>query len=369
MLRLTPGALSSQRLEHRPGGYPSELYLHGGLGPTSIDAIQFENGKATYYPWGRTLDLGEMRQRGISLWVRIRGLENRQLIHQVLDSLNVPEILREPLLGVPQRPQVDCLNTAVLVVIHRLATANTPGHLISDQVGLLLLPGLLITVEEAAMGRQPFAELSDWIVSGEAVVEESDLDDILHFLIDDILDDLFPILETISHQLDSLEESVLRRPKPKLLSRTFRLRGNLRTIRSQIWPLRHQIQILLREHQTILGREALGGFQEMGELVQLLFENCEMLRNQCDAITQAYSVGVGNRMNQVMKTLTILTSIFAPLTFIAGIYGMNFDNMPELKWKYGYFIALIVMTMIAILQLYWLWKRGWFQDWTGQKQL
>ena len=124
--------------------------------------------------------------------------------------------------------------------------------------------------------------------------------------------------------------------------------------------------ILLREHQTLLGREALGGFQEMGELVQLLYENCEMLRNQCDAITQAYSVGIGNRMNQVMKTLTILTSIFAPLTFIAGIYGMNFEHMPELKWRYGYLMVCLLMLVTAMIQSYWLWKRGWFQDWTGQ---
>ena len=366
MLRLTPGALSSQRLEHRPGGYPSELYVHGGLGPTSIDAIQFEEGQGHLLSNPSAEDLHLLRERGISCWVRIRGLANKEVIERVLSALAVPSVLWSPLLEVPQRPQVDCLNAAVLVVIHRLGFAASPGQLISDQVGLLLLPGLLITVEEAAKG-EAFPELSNWLLSGEAIVEDRDLDDILHFLIDDILDDIFPILEIISHHLDILEESVLRRPKPKLLSKTFRFRGNLRTIRSQIWPLRHQIQILLREHQSLLGKEALGGFQEMGELVQLLYENCEMLRNQCDAITQAYSVGVGNRMNQVMKTLTILTSIFAPLTFIAGIYGMNFENMPELKWKSGYFIVLAVMAIVASLQAYWLWKRGWFQDCTAQR--
>jgi len=285
---------------------------------------------------------------------------------KVFDALGVPPVLREPLIETPQRPQVDCLNAVIMVVIHRLASAATPGHLISDQVGVLLLPGVLITVEEVSRSGA-FPELTTWILSGEAVIEENDLDDILHFVIDDILDDIFPMLEKISYQLDGLEESVLRRPKPKLLAHTFRYRANLRTIRSQIWPLRHQIQILLREHQSLLGKEALGGFQEMGELVQLLYENCEMLRNQCDAITQAYSVGVGNRMNQVMKTLTILTSIFAPLTFIAGIYGMNFENMPELKWHYGYFGILILMGLIGFIQAYWLWKRGWFQDWTAQR--
>lgn len=366
MLRLTPGAFTSQTLEQRPGGYPSELYLHGGLGPTSIDAIHFEEGKAHQNSHPSSTDLHTMREQGVSLWVRIRGLADKASIQDCFDALGVPQVLRTPLLEVPQRPQVDCLNSALVVIIHRLAFATTPGHLISDQVGLLLLPSVLITVEEAAKGKA-FPDLTDWLLSGESVVGDTDLDDILHFLIDDILDDIFPMLESISHRLDSLEESVLRRPKPKLLTNTFRFRGNLRTIRSQIWPLRHQIQILLRERQSILGKEALVGFHEMGELVQLLYENCEMLRNQCDAITQAYSVGIGNRMNQVMKTLTILTSIFAPLTFIAGIYGMNFENMPELKWKYGYFLALVAMALVAALQGWWLWKRGWFQDWTAQK--
>ncbi|MFN9629934.1 MAG: magnesium/cobalt transporter CorA [Cyanobacteriota bacterium] len=365
MLRLTPGALSSQRLEQRPGGFPRGLYQSGGLAPTQIDAIHFEGGQAHHHGEATAEALAILRQE-FSLWVRVRGLAGTRTIEDLFAALDVPPVLRQPLVEVPQRPQVDCLDTAILVVIHRLGYAATPGHLISDQVGLLLLPGLLITVEESGDG-EPFPDLTQWLLSPERLIEQSDLDDILHFLVDDILDDFFPILENISHYLDGLEEAVLRRPKPHLLNHTFRYRGNLRTIRSQVWPLRHQIQILLREHQTLLGKEALGGFHEMGELVQLLYENTEMLRTQCDAITQAYSVGISNRMNQVMKTLTILTSVFAPLTFIAGIYGMNFENMPELAWRYGYFIILVVMVNVALLQAYWLWKRGWFQDWTAQQ--
>jgi magnesium transporter len=364
VLRLTPGALSSQRLDQRPGGLPKDLFIYGGVGPTRIDALRFRAGKIDHLPNTTIDELNDFRNQ-FNLWVRIRGLKNTSYIEDVLDSLHVPAVLQAPLLDMPQRPQVDCLDAAVLVVVHRLGYAATPGHLISDQVGLLLLPGLLISVEELSTDRA-FPELTSWLLSGQTSVQDCDLDDILHFLVDDILDDIFPILEHISHHIDALEEAVLRRPKPKLLSHTFRYRGNLRTIRTQIWPLRHQIQILLREHQSLLGKEALVGFQEMGELVQLLYENCEMLRHQCDAITQAYSVGISNRMNQVMKTLTILTSVFAPLTFIAGIYGMNFEFMPELKLRYGYFLVLFLMAVIATIQGLWLWNRGWFQDWTGQ---
>jgi magnesium transporter len=275
-------------------------------------------------------------------------------------------MLLPPLLEVPQRSRVDGLGEAVIVVLHRLSFARDPLHLLSSQVGLLLLPNLLVTFEEAPAG-ESFPELTAWLESRVGEVEHRDLDDILHFLVDELLDALFPMLEQIANRLDDLEEAALRDPKPKLLARAFVYRSNLRTIRNQVWPLRHQIRVLLRQRQQLLGPEALVGFQEMADLVELLFENCELLRHQCDAITQAYAASVGNRMNQVMKTLTILTSIFAPLTFIAGIYGMNFENMPELRWHLGYLYCIVLMAIVSLIQAYWLWRRGWFADWTAPR--
>ena len=367
MLRLTPGAFSSQLLEHRPAELPSQLFVHGGAAPTRIDAVVFEAEAPQHWPQPSSEAINTLRRRGVPLWLRLRGLADSAAIRALLERLMVPPVLAEPLLRPPQRPQVDCIEDAVLVVLHRLGFASDPDRLLSDQVGVLLLPGLLITVEEAPITAEPFPDLTSWLLERSPAIEDRDLDDILHFLIDDLLDELFPILETISHRLDDLEELVLRRPKPKLLSRTFRYRSLLRAVRGQVWPLRHQIRMLLREHQQLLGPEAMGGFQEMDGIVELLFENCELLRSQCDAITQAYGASVGNRMNQVMKTLTILTSIFAPLTFIAGIYGMNFRLMPELEWRFGYPMVLLLMAVVAAIQAWWLWRRGWFQDWTAQR--
>lgn len=307
--------------------------------------------------------LQDLLRPGMPVWLRVMGLWDTHQIQAMLRPLAVPDMLLPPLLEVPQRPRVDSLGDALLVVLHRLSFSRDPMHLISSQVGFLLLPEQLITFEEAPIG-DSFPLLTEWLEQQEGAVEHRDLDDILHFLVDELLDALFPMLEQISNRLDDLEEAVLRHPKPKLLSRTFVYRSNLRTIRSQIWPLRHQIRVLLRQRQQLLGPEALSGFQEMGELVELLFDSTDLLRNQCDAITQAYAASVGNRMNQVMKTLTIITSIFAPLSFLAGVYGMNFENMPELKWTYGYYLCLTLMAVVAAIQAYWLWRRGWFEDWT-----
>lgn len=366
MLRLTPGALTSELLEQRPAGLPTHLFMHGGRGPTVIDAVLFAAEGPHLHALAPSEDPACLAAAPGPLWLRVRGLADTGRIQAVLEGLGIAPLLIPPLLEAPQRPQVDCLEEAILVVVHRLGFARDPAHLVSDQVGLLLLPGLLVTVEEACHG-PAFPDLTRWLLSRVGAVEDRDLDDLLHFLVDDILDELFPILERTAHQLDALEERALRRPTPVLLSQAFQFRTNVRTIRNQVWPLRHQIRVLLREHLPLLGPEASQGFQEMEEIVELLFENCELLRGQCDAITQAYTASVGNRMNQVMKTLTILTTIFAPLTFIAGIYGMNFQNMPELRWRIGYPGALALMALVAGVQAFWLWRRGWFQDWTAPR--
>ncbi len=366
MLRPTPGALRSYRLEERPAAIPTQLYVHGGRQPSRFSVVVFESEGPRLHSLRSPEELSALKRRGVPLWLRVMGLSDPRPITAMLQALDVPAMLLPPLLEVPQRPRVDSLGEALLVVLHRFSFAHDPAHLISSQVGALLLPGLLVSFEEAPAG-EAFPELTDWLESQVGATDLRDLDDILHFLVDEILDQLFPMLELIANRLCDLEEAALREPRPKLLTRTFQHRSNLLTIRGQIWPLRHQIRVLLRQRQELLGREATAGFQDMGELVDLLFENCELLRNQCDAITQSYAASVGNRMNQVMKTLTILTSIFAPLTFIGGVYGMNFENMPELKWRYGYAYAMALMALVALIQVYWLWRRQWFEDWTAPR--
>lgn len=363
VLRPTPGALVSQRLEERPAGLRSHPDGPPDRLPTRVDLIVFEADGPRLLPIAPQASLQPFQRNGLPLWLRIRGLADQRRILSLCQQLQVPAELLPPLLDVPQRPRVDCFSHALLVVLHRLGSARDPAQLLSDQVGLLLLPGLLITLEEVASD-ESFPALTDWLLSRTGMLEDRDLDDTLHFLIDDLLDGFFPLLERIANRLDDLEEETLRQPRPRLLSSAFQYRSNVRAIRGQVWPLRHQIRLLLRQHQPLLGPEALVGFQDMADLVELLFENCELLRSQCDAITQAYAASVGNRMNQVMKTLTILTSIFAPLSFIAGIYGMNFQHMPELSWRLGYTYVLTLMLVVALVQSCWLWRRGWFQDWT-----
>ncbi|MCP9818547.1 magnesium/cobalt transporter CorA [Synechococcus sp. Cruz-9H2] len=363
MTRFDPGTLRSRRLAERPGDLPSQLFIHGGRAPTRLSVLCFEPTGIEERELAGAQELGPLLSRGVPLWVRLQGMADMTMIRTVLDTLGVPPHVQAPLLEHPRRPRVDSIGDVVLAVLHRFSFSETPDRLIGEQVGFLLLPDLLISLEEVPSAGS-FPQLTQWLSYLDPAPTREDLDDILHFLIDELLDGFFPLLEHLAELLEQLEEAALLRPKPRLLSRTYQTRSSLRDIRGQVWPLRHQIMVLLRQNQRLLGPDALHGFHDMEQRVVLIFEACELLRHQCDSVTDAYMASISNRMNQVMKTLTIVSTIFAPLTFIAGIYGMNFINMPELSLKYGYFIILLLMGLVALLQSFWLWRRGWFQDWT-----
>ncbi len=345
---------------------PTALYVAGGRAKTEFCVVDLDPAGVQLIPLARASALRDHCQSGRPLWLRITGLEQPHAIREALTILGVPDLFHPLLLDVPQATRVDSFGDVITVVMHRLRLSRDPAVLVSDQVGMVLLPHVLISVEESP-SEQPFAPLIQWLQTKAPPPGAEDLDDLLHFMVDSLLDPLLPMLEQMANRLDDLEEAALRDPSPKLLNRAFQLRSNLREIRRQLWPLRNQLMVFLRQNQPIMGPEGLKGFKDMIQTVAHLFDTCEMLRHQCDSVTEAHVASTGNRMNQIMKTLTIVSTIFAPLTFLAGIYGMNFEFMPELKWSYGYPACLAVMALIATVQATWLWRRGWFVDWTGTR--
>ena len=366
-LRPTPGSLDSRRLEERPGQMPNSLYLAGGRASTVLSAVVLWPAGAEQRPLATLTELEALLAQGVPIWLRINGMGQPHLIRDALRRCRIPEAFAPLVVDTPQTTRVDSMGDVIAVVLHRLRFSRDPLNLISDQVSMLLTHNCLISIEEAPSS-EPFASLTDWLVSKTPTAAAEDLDDLLHYMVDHILDGIFPMLEQMANRLDDLEEAALRDPRPRVLSRAYQLRGNLRRIRQQLWPLRHQILLFLRQNQPVMGPDGLQGFQEMAQNVEQIFESCEILRHQCDAVTEAHMASTGNRMNQIMKTLTIVSTIFAPLTFIAGIYGMNFDNMPELHWRYGYIASLVLMGAIATIQAIYLWRRGWFEDWTAPRR-
>ena len=370
-VRRSSYAVKPRRLSERPGDLPGPLFVHGGLAPTGLSALLFAaEGVSTHLELSLE-QLQDLLERDQPLWVRLKGLGSPALLATVMSTLQVPEDLHAVLVETPQRTRVDAVGDVLQVVTHRLSMGSG-GRVISEQVGVVLMPNVVLTVEEVPR-RVAFPEFTDWLVKLPESPDRSLLDDMFFFLLDEVLDEVLPLLEDLAEELDQLEEASLRRPTPRLLRQAYDIRSDLRRVRTVVWPLRSQLIVLIRQGKRLLDREALRGFREVSTHVDVAFETAEVLRHQCDGVTASYMASISNRMNQVMKVLTVISSIFVPLTFIAGVYGMNFDpevspwNMPEIEAPYGYVICIAVMALISLTQVLWFRRQGWFQDWTGMR--
>ena len=370
-VRRSSYAVKPRRLSERPGDLPGPLFVHGGLAPTGLSALLFAaEGVSTHLELSLE-QLQDLLERDQPLWVRLKGLGSPALLATVMSTLQVPEDLHAVLVETPQRTRVDAVGDVLQVVTHRLSMGSG-GRVISEQVGVVLMPNVVLTVEEVPR-RVAFPEFTEWLVKLPESPDRALLDDIFFFLLDEVLDEVLPLLEDLAEELDQLEEASLRRPTPRLLRQAYDIRSDLRRVRTVVWPLRSQLIVLIRQGKRLLDREAVRGFREVSTHVDVVFETAEVLRHQCDGVTASYMASISNRMNQVMKVLTVISSIFVPLTFIAGVYGMNFDpevspwNMPELEWPYGYVLCMVVMGLISLTQVLWFRRQGWFQDWTGMR--
>ncbi|MFZ9946456.1 MAG: CorA family divalent cation transporter, partial [Vulcanococcus sp.] len=298
-LRPTPGPLDSRRLEERPGEMPNSLYLAGGRAPTTFSALVLWPSGPELVALASPTQLEDLLSQGVPIWLRVTGMGQPHQIRQVLERCRIPSAFSQLVLDTPQSTRVDSMGDVIAVVLHRLRFSRDPLNLVSDQVSMLLTHNCLISIEEAPSAT-PFASLTDWLMQKVPLAAAEDLDDLLHYMVDNILDGIFPMLEQMANRLDDLEEAALRDPRPRILTRSYQLRANLRRIRQQLWPLRHQILLFLRQNQPVMGPDGLLGFQEMAQNVEQIFESCEILRHQCDAVTEAHMASTGNRMNQIM---------------------------------------------------------------------
>ena len=365
--RLAPDSIPEPLpLLERPGDLPAHLFLHGGKAPFSCKVLQFDDEVVSTFQVHNYDEFESLIPSQALMWLQFRGLANIDLLHQYLSLLSLEPSVIDIILTFPQKSRITSTNNSVLAVLHEFSLATDPTHLISTQYNLVLTNRMLITIQENP--QRTFNDLEAWLNNKTNNVKAIDLDNLFHFVVDDILDSHLPMLESMSVFLDDLEERALLKPKPSILNRAYQVRFNHRVARRQLWPLRNELIILLRQSQRLLGPVAREGLHDMADHVNTLLEIGDSIRLQLNSINDAYMASTGNVMNQIIKTLTIVSTIFAPLTFIAGIYGMNFENMPELKWKYGYLYSLILMALIALFQAYFLWKRGWFQDLSGRNR-
>jgi len=289
-------------------------------------------------------------------WLNIVGLHDVTLLDHVTSIFDIHRLTGEDILNVGQRAKLEDFNHYLQVVVKMWS-----GELVKsqeEQVSLLLFKQGVVTFQEKT--GDVFEGVRGRLESGKGTIRSRGADYLLYALLDALVDDYFILLENVGDQMEQLEEEVLFDANENKLKEIHELRRKMQLIRRSIYPLREVIGMFQKIDSDLIERETKLFVRDLYDHVIQVIETLEVQREVIVSLLDLYMNTVSNKMNNVMKVLTIIATIFIPLTFIAGVYGMNFDHMPELHWENGYFISLLIMAILAVLMVIYFKKKKWF---------
>jgi magnesium transporter len=279
-------------------------------------------------------------------WINIDGL-HPYVINHCRKVLDLHTLHAEDVLHVPQRPRVEA-EDGHLFIIARMLMANEEV-LIAEQISFFLFPGLLLTIQERP--GDVWGPIRDRLQKTKSRVRTHGADFLAYALLDAIVDHNFPLLEHYGDNLEMLEDEILVEPNQQRMQRLYTIKRDLLTFRRMLWPMREVIDTLRRgEEDSLLSGETRRYLTDVNEHLIQIIEVLESYREMASSLTDLYMSSVSNRMNEVMKVLTIMAAFFIPITFVAGVYGMNFEHMPELKmrWAYPCFWAVTISITVGL---------------------
>jgi len=295
------------------------------------------------------------------VWINVDGLGDESVLRRLAEIFNLHRLALEDVVNLGQRAKVEGYDEDLFVVVR---SPGGPAGM-AEQVTFLVAPGFVLSFQERA--GDSFDGVRERIRHGKGKIRKSGTDYLVYALFDAVIDSYFPVLEEIAESLESLEQEVLASPDQQTVSRIFEIKRRLLGLRRTISPHREALNILIRDAGGQISEETGLYFRDTYDHCVRIIEIVESQRDLCSDLMATYLSMISNRMNEVMKVLSIIGTVFIPLGFVAGVYGMNFDpeaspfNMPELGWYLGYPFAILLMGSIALGLLIYFWKSGWFK--------
>ncbi len=347
---------------HAPGTAPGTVEVTGP--PTEpVRALYVEYGldTLTEADLGDPGDLPEVTPE-LTQWLDVEG-HDASLINQLGQRLSIHPLALEDVVHVGQRSKSEEFDNAVFVVMNHFFVDGGSGEIGREQVSLVIQPDVVLSVRERRSDL--FEPIRGRLRLGRPRIRGGGTGYLAYALIDTVVDHLFPVLESIGDRLEEIESSLLDDPSPVDVAALHQLRSQLLIIRKSVWPLREMLSGLYRSSEDVFSEETRLYLRDVVDHAAMAVDIVETQREMVSSLMDLYLSTVSNRMNEIMKVLTIIATIFIPLSFIAGLFGMNFErsaspwNMPELGWYWGYPFALAVMAAVAIALLVYFRRKGW----------
>jgi magnesium transporter len=290
-------------------------------------------------------------------WINIDGVHNVPMIERLGDCFGLHRLVMEDIMNTDQRPKTEDYGEYLYIVLKMLSSGKN-GEIITEQISLVLGTNFVLSFQEGVEG-DVFNLIRERLRSSKGRIRKMGADYLAYSLIDAVVDNYFVILEKFGDKIELLEAELIENPAQKTVQRIYQLKRELIFLHNAVWPLREVVSALGKRESPLIHEATAPYLRDVYDHVIHIIDSVDIYREMISSMLDMYLSSVSNRLNAVMKVLTIIATIFMPLTFIVGVYGMNFKYMPELEWRHGYPLTLIVMAGIAIFMLLYFRRKKW----------
>jgi len=290
-------------------------------------------------------------------WINIDGLHDIELMEKLGREFDLHPLILEDVLNTGQRPKFEDFGKNVFIVLKMLGYSEELQAVESEQVSLICGANFVISFQERI--GDVFEPIRERIRNNKGRIRKMKADYLAYALVDSVVDSYFKILERFAERIESMEEELVSDPTEKTLQQIHTMKREVILLRKSVWPLREAVSALQRSESDLIGEVTSVYLRDVHDHTIQIIDTIESFRDMVSGMLDIYLSSISNKMNSVMKVLTIIATIFIPLTFVAGIYGMNFELMPELKWKYGYAAVWLVMLIIGATMVVYFRRKKW----------
>lgn len=290
------------------------------------------------------------------VWINIDGLQDVALLENIGNLFRLHPLILEDILNTDQRPKIEDLSEYLYIVLRKFQNHESDA-MHSEQISIVLGKNFILSFQEKESAL--FEPVRERLRSDKGKIRKAGSDYLVHALIDNVVDDYFFLLEDIEERIEKLEDDLVKQTTPAKLQSIHNLKRELIFFRKSLWPLRETISSLQRSDSPLIDEPNAVYFKDIFDHIIAIIDTVDTFRDMLSGMMDVYLSATSMKLNEVMKVLTIIATIFMPLTFLAGVYGMNFKYMPELEWPWGYFGVWAVMLTIAVLMLKFFRKKKW----------
>jgi magnesium transporter len=354
--RHRPGTRRRRR-QPPPGATPGALAHPEGEPAPKLHAMWYDAERHGERPLAGTADISALLlDRSVTTWIDIEGLGNLDVMREIGRLLDLHPLALADIVNVPQRPKVELYGDRLLFIGH-MVFLNLSGETEFEQVSIVLGPGWVVSFQEKP--GDVFDPVRARIRSPQMRVRRMQADFLAYALVDAIVDGYFVVIEKIGDELDALEDEVMEKPTRDTLQRLHGIRRRLLQMHRLQWRQRDAISLLWRDESFPICEPVRVFLRDVYDHAFVVLDTIETYRDLSVSLMDVYLSAASNRLNEVMKTLTLVSTVFIPLTFIVGVYGMNFDVMPELRWRFGYPLIWGIMIALGAGILVWFRRKRW----------